>query len=450
MRTRLLSFLKNRIGLDRAIAVSSLTQLMRFVTGPITMVLMIRHFSPEEQGFYYSFGGVLGLQVFLEAGFAQSITQFTSKEFASLRFNSKDFLVGSPAALSRLRSLFNQANLYYRAMAAVLAVCLSFGGYWFFSTKPDHGVPWMLPWFVVCITSSIAFLLTPFWAFLEGCNRVAQVATYRLWSTFGMFLIVATGLMLDFGIYVVVWAAFFNLVFPICYLGFRWRPLIVQILRPPRRHHISWRRDVWGFQWRIALSWMARYSTDAAITPLVFACAGAAQAGRVGMTIQLLRIGALVASNWSGTKLPYLGSLLGRGEFAKFETQWKYSSKRHISLGFGIQLLMISGLIALISLFPSTADRFVSPAHAVFYSLSFAVASLMIVMFHYTRADRSDPLYIISVSSAILFLALAITGTSFIGPSAVGISLLLARMIAVFTGYPIWKKYRKSLKQRYS
>ena len=219
MRTRLLSFLKNRIGLDRAIAVSSLTQLMRFVTGPITMVLMIRHFSPEEQGFYYSFGGVLGLQVFLEAGFAQSITQFTSKEFASLRFNSKDFLVGSPAALSRLRSLFSQANRYYRAMAAVLAVCLSFGGYWFFSTKPDHGVPWMLPWFVVCITSSIAFLLTPFWAFLEGCNRVAQVATYRLWSTFGMFLIVATGLMLDFGIYVVVWAAFFNLAFPICYLA---------------------------------------------------------------------------------------------------------------------------------------------------------------------------------------------------------------------------------------
>jgi O-antigen/teichoic acid export membrane protein len=440
-------FLKSRVGLDRAIAASTVTQLMRFVTGPITMVLMIRHFTPEEQGFYYSFGGVLGLQVFLEAGFAQSITQFTSKEFASLRFNSKGFLVGSPAALSRLRSLFNQANLYYRVMAAVLAVCLSIGGYWFFSTKPDYGVPWTLPWFVVCITSSIGFLLTPFWAFLDGCNRVAQVAIYRLWSTFGMFLIIATGLMLDFGIHVVVWAAFFNLAFAICYLAFRWRPLIAQILRPPGKHLISWRTEVWGFQWKIALSWAARYSTDAAITPLVFACAGAAQAGRVGMTIQLLRIGALVASNWSGTKLPYLGALLARGEFAKFEAQWKYSSKRHISIGFGIQLLMITGLITITSFFPSTADRFISPADAVFYSLSFAVASLMIVMFHYTRADRSDPLYIVSVTSAILFLALAIAGTRLIGPSAVGISLLLARTIAVFTSYPIWKKYRTTLQQ---
>jgi O-antigen/teichoic acid export membrane protein len=443
-------FLKRRIGLDRAIGASTLTQLMRFVTGPITMVLMIRHFTPEEQGFYYSFGGVLGLQIFLEAGFAQSITQFTSKEFGALRFNPKGFLVGNPAALSRLRSLFNQANRYYRIMAAVLAVGLSIGGYWFFSSKPDHGVPWTVPWFVVCITSSIAFLLTPFWAFLDGCNRVAQVSIYRLWSTLGMFLIIATGLALDFGIYVVVWAAFFNLAFPICYLAFRWRRLIVQILRPPGNHHISWRKDVWGFQWRIALSWMARYSTDAAITPLVFACAGAAQAGKVGMTIQLLRIGALVASNWSGTKLPYLGALLGRGEFSKFEAQWKFSSIRHIVFGFGIQVLMLSCLVAVTSLFPSSADRFISLSHAVFYSMSFAVASLLIVMFHYTRAGRSDPLYIVSVSSAILFLALAVVGTRFIGIYAVGISLLLARSVAVAAGYPIWKRYRTALTQSHA
>ncbi len=443
-------FLKTRIGLDRAIGASTLSQLMRFVTGPITMVLMIRYFSPEEQGFYYSFGSVLGLQMFLEAGFAQSITQFTSREFASLRFNSKGALTGSPAALSRLRSLLQQANRYYLAMAAVLAVCLSLGGYWFFSTKPDHGVPWTLPWFVVCLTSSISFLLTPFWAFLDGCNRVAQVAIFRLWSTFLMFLITAIGLILDLGIYVVVWVAFFNLVLPISYLFLRWRWLLFQMLRPPGKHLISWRKEVWGFQWRIALSWMARYSTDAAITPLVFASAGAAQAGKVGMTLQLLRIGALIASNWSGTKLPYLGSLLARGEFLKFETQWKFSSQRHVLFGFGIQLVMICGLIAVTTIFPSTADRFISPAHAVFYSLSFAVASLLIVMFHYTRADRSDPLYIVSLSSAILFLALAIVGTRFIGFYAVGISLLLARVIAVATGYPLWRKYRITLRQKHA
>ena len=316
---RIKHFLKSRIGLDRAIGASSLTQLMRFVTGPITMVLMIRHFTPEEQGFYYSFGGVVGLQVFLEAGFAQSITQFTSREFAVLRFNSAGVLTGSPAALSRLRSLLNQANRYYRTMAAVLTFCLASGGYWFFSTKPSHGVPWVIQWFVVCISSGIGFLLTPFWAFLEGCNRVAQVATYRMWSTLAMFVVTAAGLIMGFGLYVVVWGAIFGLAFPLAYLALRWKKLIFQVLRPPGKHRISWRKEIWGFQWRIAGTWMSRYFLESGIAPLVFHISGPAAAGQVGMTFQIVRMIGGIANTWTTTKIPYWGALAARNRWQQLE-----------------------------------------------------------------------------------------------------------------------------------
>jgi hypothetical protein len=110
------------LAIDRAIGVTSATQLIRFVTGPITMLLIIKYLSPADQGFFYTFAGVAGIQVFLEAGFAVSIAQFTAKEFAGLRFTKSGFLKGKSENLSRLRSIYQKAFRYYSTMAVVLTL----------------------------------------------------------------------------------------------------------------------------------------------------------------------------------------------------------------------------------------------------------------------------------------------------------------------------------------
>jgi O-antigen/teichoic acid export membrane protein len=447
MKTRLLNFLRNRLGLDRAIAASTATQLMRFVTGPVTMFLIIRYLSPEEQGFMYSFAGVVGIQVFLEAGFAQSITQFTSKEFASLRFNKQGLLTGSPAALSRLRSIFHKSNRYYSAMAAVLALALAVGGYFFFSSKSSHGVPWVIPWFVISACAGVGFLLTPIWAILEGCNRVAEVATYRFWTTIVGFTTTALALILKQGIYVSLWTALVGLVFPVLYLSFRWRRLILQFLRKPGREQVSWRKDIWGFQWRIAGTWMSRYFLESGITPLAFQLAGPIAAGQIGMTFQIVRLIGGVANSWTVMKIPAWGALAAKGKFSEIETSWFHAARRSVGICALGLVGFIIGLVLLREIWPTAYSRFQEPRLAAGFAIGWLLYSFWLVSMHYTRALRKEPYTFLHVAVGIVFLTACIGLASRLGAATIPWIFALVHLPAAFLAISMRRKVRAGFQQ---
>jgi O-antigen/teichoic acid export membrane protein len=436
MRTRLLNFLRQRLGLDRAIAASSATQMMRFITGPVTMLLIIRFLTPEEQGFFYSFAGVVGIQVFLEAGFSQSITQFTSREFAFLRFNRQGLLVGNRASLSRLRSIFHKANRYYKLTAAVLALALASGGYWFFSLKDSHGVPWMIPWFVASACAGLSFLMTPFWAILEGCNRVAQIAVYRFWQTIAGFVISAICLSLDQGIYTVVWASVFMIVYPLIYLVYRWRRLILQIMRPAGAQQVSWGGEIWGFQWRIAGTWMSRYFLESGIAPLAFHLSGPVVAGQIGMTFQIVRLIGGVANTWTVLKIPHWGALAASGKFQEIEASWFLAARRNVTIcALGMGGFMI-GLVALIFLWPSASTRFMEPRFAAGFAVGWLLYSVWLVSMHYTRALRKEPYTFLHLSVGIIFLGSCLLFSKQLGNATIpwifALVHLPAAILAVF------------------
>lgn len=425
--------------MDRAVGASSFTQLLRLVTGPVTMILIIRHLSPEEQGFFYSFAGVLGIQVFLEAGFAQSITQFSSREFGALRFNHRGLLIGKPAALSRLRSIFHKANRYYTAMAAVLTLALAFGGYLFFSSKPDHGVPWIIPWMVVSICAGIGFLLTPFWAVLEGCNRVAEISTYRLMMTLVGFGSSAIALSMNLGIHVTTWTSIVTVLFPIGYLLFRWNPFLRQILRPAGLEQISWGREIWGFQWRIAATWGFKYMLFPMTPALAFALAGPIVAGQVGLCYQLAFTGGVLGTVWTVTKLPYWGTLLAQGKVQEFRDDWKTASKKHIGVAILTQVGALFVIATLQIMGASFSNRFLSPLAFGGLALGMFFHSFWLVFSHYFRAKREEPFVVITGLASMVYIGTAWL-TSSLGDLSITYSFALANFGGAIASYLIWKK----------
>lgn len=440
MIAHLISFLRHRLSMDRAIAASTATQLIRFVTGPVTMFLIIRFLTPEEQGFFYSFAGVVGIQVFLEAGFAQSITQFSSKEFASLRFNRQGLLTGSPAALSRLRSIFQKSRRYYMAMAAVLSVVLATGGYFFFSSKPSYGVPWMIPWFVVSLCAGLGFQMTPVWALLEGCNLVPEIATYRFWVTLIGFTVTAVGLFLGLGIYVTALATVVTLIFPICYLALRWRKLILQILRPPGAEQVSWKKEIWGFQWRIALTWGFKYLLFPFTPALAFAISGPVIAGKIGLCYQLALIGVGLGSTWTVTKIPRWGTLIAQGEQKTFRSEWKAAAKLHV----GVVILTQSGALIAITAINlaefSFADRFLSPLAFSGFAIGVFFHSFWLIFSHYFRSGRQEPYTLITAIAAASYITISFLLISF-GENSIPYAFAFANLIGAVTAHSIWKKY---------
>src|ERR1035438_10727403 len=88
-------------GVDRPVFFAGMGQAWSLFSGPISILLITRYFSPKIQGYYYTFGSVVAIQAFLELGFSQCIIQFASHEFAHLQFGSGGTLAGDPRAQIR-------------------------------------------------------------------------------------------------------------------------------------------------------------------------------------------------------------------------------------------------------------------------------------------------------------------------------------------------------------
>jgi len=162
----LLNRLRRWAGVDRPVFFAGLGQGWSLFSGPITIFLITRYFSPEVQGYYYTFGSVTALQAFLELGFSQCIIQFASHEFARLRFGPGGSLEGEERARSRLISLGRLSLKWYGVMAVLAVIGLGLGGSWFFSTKHDASVSWVLPWWFTCAGVGVTLVLLPVGALL--------------------------------------------------------------------------------------------------------------------------------------------------------------------------------------------------------------------------------------------------------------------------------------------
>jgi O-antigen/teichoic acid export membrane protein len=88
----------HKLQLDRAIVVTVLSQMLRVLTGPVSVVALAKCLSDEELGYYYTFQPLLGLSVFLELGFSQNIVQFTAHEASRLTLSKEGALSGDANA----------------------------------------------------------------------------------------------------------------------------------------------------------------------------------------------------------------------------------------------------------------------------------------------------------------------------------------------------------------
>ena len=73
-----------RMGLDRAGLYASCGNIVSLLIGPLTTFLVAMRLSPDEQGFYYTFGSLAMLRTLAELGLGQAIIQFGSHEWAHL------------------------------------------------------------------------------------------------------------------------------------------------------------------------------------------------------------------------------------------------------------------------------------------------------------------------------------------------------------------------------
>jgi hypothetical protein len=421
--------LKHWIGLDRAIAFTVMARFWSAAAGIVTVLLIARFLSPKEQGYYYTFSSLVALQIVFELGFSFVILQLAAHERAELTFWPDGQIEGNPVAHSRLASVLQKSVRWYSVAAVLMAAALLPIGLWFFSSHRHDGVDvaWKIPWCLLVVTAILTFQLDPIFSFLEGCGSVSQVARMRLGQAIFGSVLAWTVMTTHHGLFspamMILGQATVGLVF---------------LLTPPRRkllkdllfypvgeHHIGWRSEIWPFQWRIAISWLAGYFIFQLFNPVLFAYQGPVAAGQMGMSLSIATSIGAVAIAWMNTKASPFGNLVARGEIAAldalfFRTLWQST----LLLATGATAFFLI-LLAAGRSFPQFAVRVLPPWAFLFLLLTTIVNHIVFSEALYLRAHKREPFLVQAVTVAIFLSCTTLLLGKYLGANAVAVGYFI-------------------------
>ena len=312
--------LRNRVWAERAVLFGVLTQAWQVLTGPITLWLITRRLSPDAQGYYFSFGSILGFQVFFEMGFSTTILYITSHEWAHLNLDGGGRLTGDLRAMARLGSIARLVMKWYALASGLLILGVGVGGYVFLHSSSHYDIPWEGPWLGVVVTTGLMFWTAPFVVMLDGCNQMAVTNQFRFAQAVLNSLVLWLVLIFGGGLWAVLASAGTRLICYLYILLIRYGRLFRSLLRArTTKHQVSWRSEIWPLQWRTALTAIVAYCGANLFVPIMFRYHGAAAAGRMGLTLSLVAMvqsGTLV---WLGTRAPGFGIFIARRQYAELD-----------------------------------------------------------------------------------------------------------------------------------
>ena len=443
-----LRYILRRFEVDRAVFFGLLTRAWGLCSGPVTAILIATNFTPELQGFYYTFATILALQIFVELGLGTVIVQFASHEWSKLDLNESGSLVGDRAALSRLISIADIAKKWYSVGGILATIGLGIGGYIFFSTSPDDGVSWVLPWFFLCMITGISICLVPIWSLLEGCNQVTRLYTFRFFQGALISITVWIAIIAGAGL----WTAFISGIAGLCCSLFflkrqYWLFLGTLLLSKPDGQKIRWHTDMLPMQWRIALSWISGYFVFSLFTPVLFKYHGAVIAGQFGMTWTLIGAVSMIAGSWLAPKIPQFGMLIAQKNYQKLDFSLWRITRIIIGISALLAVAIWSFVLILNILDFSIADRFASRLLPPLPTGIFLFAQLIVVtslpFSAYLRAHKKEPLMFLSVISGILIGFSAFYLGKLYSVMGMAVGYLILNVILIPVVFLIWRRCRR-------
>ena len=446
------SAIKHFFTLDRRVVFSLLFRASQALVGVVTVLMIGCVFNPEEQGYYYTFSGILALQIIFEMGLSFTILQFAGHEFAVISWSSQQKIEGPPEKVALFGGFLAKCAIAYGLIALAIFVIVWPVGILFFTTADHHSfvISWGLPWFCLCITTAANVFTFPFLSVIEGSGHIAQINQFKIIrntaAAFCMWIAMLGGANLysiafDPLIRFVIGVLWIKINYPDLiaktYLGFRhMHPKnSIQLLQPLR-----WMDEVWPMQWRIAISWISGYFVNQLYAPIVFYYHDAASAGRLGASMMVCNLLSLFATTFLTAYNPEMCQLIANKKW-----QLLYSLFKRVFLHALFLSIIAAGLILAAMFLPFLAfiaHRFVSPLEMLLLLTGALLNYLIGAIALFLRAFKREPFVWVSLISSIFNVCLAWWFGRLYGTVGV-VSIFL--LVNLFFGLPAaWFLWRKN------
>ena len=440
--------LKDKLGIDKAILFTLLGRGLQIGTALFTVVFIARYLSPEEQGFYYTFGSIVAIQVFFELGLTQIITQFVAHEFSHLKIEEDLSVIGDDKYLSRLSSLLHFCGKWYLVFAFFLALGLVIAGVWFFNyyEKENVGIIWELPWVILAIGTALNFLLSPIIAFIEGLGKVKEVAQIRLVQLVIDPIVIWGGLAIGSKLFVSGADAICRvIVVAVILFKSPFYKILKNIWKSQKDERVSYLEEIFPYQWRIALSWISGYFIFQLFNPVLFAVEGAKVAGQMGMTLAALNGLQAMTMSWINTKVPQMSGYIELRNYAALDDLFYRTKKQMTFVGTMVIVLFVLVIYLLQSynivfLGMRIGDRFLP----ILPMLGMAWASWTMIPINcwavYLRCHKKEPLLANSVTVGVLCCISTIILGNIYGLMGMVIGFALLRFVSLTWIHAVFKE----------
>ncbi|PKD38036.1 hypothetical protein CWO84_22610 [Methylomonas sp. Kb3] len=407
--------------------------------GLITLFCIARYLSPAEQGYYYTFASLAGLQALLDMGLSTILVQQAAHEFAELTWLPHGAVVGKN--VGRYLALTKKA-LYWYGASGLLFLLVYPGGLYFFSHRPQESdLAWQQPWLVLVVSTAVGLALLPVLAIVEGSGKVVEVYSLRLVQGIVGAIAIWCTLMQGGGLYAVAMMPASAALIALVWALFRYPKLWVSALFGISGD-FGWWRELWPMQWRLGISWLCGYFLTQMHTPLLFQTQNAVVAGQMGVTMTVCNMLGLLSLAWMTSRIPVLAKAAGQQDWDLLDKEFKKGFKR--SLAVFVLGAVFFVLIRYAADYTVYGVRFLPfwETFVLIGAILFAHISGLLAI--YLRAHRKEPFLWLSLSGALL----TVGGSVWLAPSwgSAGIVLVLF-LVNVGFGFPtslvMWVMLRK-------
>ncbi len=439
------SGIRDRLQLDRPLAFALATRVWQAVSGPITIVLLIRTFSLPEQGVYYAIISIIGIQAYFELGLLNVLVSHSGHEAAAMNkaaASGDENFEANPQwlhAAARMRDLIHASFKWFGIAGLMYAVSAVVFG-WYILSGSD--VNWRGPLLAIVPVAAVSVCLAPALAILEGAGFRDLIYRFRFIQmavgSFAVWLALATGFKL--------WALVISSLLQSCmavYITFVVNATFFSKFRnlTDQSSDFAWTRDVVPVQWRMAMISATFHFATQFFVIIVTMFHSDTQAAPLGMTLSVTGAIQMLALAWVQTKYPVVSTHHGAGDRETAGMIWR----RTAIISTSLLVAACAALVAIIACLPllemGIEKRFLTPWLVIVLSIGCLSNHVAAVQGFYVLSRRAKPLLAASLIGSLSTGAAVWIGGYFHSSAGVVTGYALA-MTLVLVPFHSWAYYR--------
>ncbi len=393
----------------------------------------------DMQGFYYTFYSLIFLKFFSELGLNFAVVQIISH------------LKSSPNTIKNLNA-YTKFFVKWFAYASILLlgillpIILVFENQYHVIENYQQRI--IMPWIVLSFATSIGVFLNGLISIIEGHRQIVGVSKIRLIQSLGNICTVAGGLFLGFELWSLAMGGVVSAILT-CW-GISKFSLYFKMPAEIDCVTVDWRREIWPFQWRLAISWISGFFIFYCLTPIVLKFDGPEAAGKLGMSLQMIQAVNSIAIIFVSTHSAIFGSLIAQQKYTQMGSEFlKSAAKSSIFLVILLGGFWIGKTILNIFSDDILLHRLVSNNELLLLTLASLSNHAFFVMNYFFRSFKDESLWFLSLLNSIFIIGLALIFIPIYGASvATMIYAANSLLFWMVIGPPYFLKRRNILLSR--